>query len=243
MVIRRAAHTLILASVSLATAVSASAASDIDGPAAMACAVLPRPVMRIRLVVEPAVPADVRSEVEAAVTAVWHGEGLTLTWLPEAPAGQAHPTTNVWLRVVARPLDDVRARKAHPLGVVRFVGDIPRQDVVVSYGAVRDWARRERDRRFLVVFPGMTRLASLEFGGFEWLARRALGLAAAHEIGHYVLASKTHDASGLMRRELVPRTVAAVEHRDHHLSFTSRHRLAGRLASAAACQLPPAATP
>lgn len=243
MVIPRAAHSLILACFGLATAVSASAHGHIDSPAETACAALPRPEMRIRLVVEPAVPPNVRSEVEAAVTAVWRGEGLRLTWLPEAVAGQAGPMTNVWLRVVARPLDDVRARTAHPLGVVRFVGDIPRQDVVVSYGAVRDWARRERDRRFLVVFPGMTRLASLEFGGFEWLARRALGLAAAHEIGHYVLASKTHDASGLMRRDLEPRTVAAVEHRDHHLSVTSRHRLAGRLASAAACQLPPAAAP
>lgn len=243
MVTRRAAHTLILVVAGLATAVSASALEDVDSRAAMACAVLPRPEMRIRLVVEPEVPADVRPEVEAAVTAVWRGEGLTLTWLPEAPIGRADPTTNVWLRVVARQLDDLRARKAHPLGVVRFVGDIPRQDVVVSYGAVREWARRERDRRFRLLFPGMTRLDSLEFGGFEWLARRALGLAAAHEIGHYVLASKTHDASGLMQRELLPRTVAAVEHRDHHLSVTSRHRLAGRLASAARCPLAPTATP
>ncbi len=199
--------------------------------------------MRIRLVVEPGVPDDVRPDVEASVATVWRNEGLAIAWLPDTPAGHGDRTTDFWLRIVARPLGRIGQQHTPALGVVRFVGDIPRQDVVVSYGAVREWVRHERDRRFRVLFGGMTRLESLEFGGFDLLARRALGLAAAHEVGHFVLASKTHDTSGLMRRDLVPRTVESSEHRDLHLSDASRRLLAARLARAALCSLPPVITP
>jgi hypothetical protein len=220
--------------VALTSAGAVTRATAGPTPAA-GCAELPRPSMRIRLVIEPGVPSGIQEELEVAVATVWRAEGITISWLPEAPAGQTDPATALWLRITPHSIGDLRTRHEPTLGLVRFVGQAARADVLVSYGAVREWVRRERDRRFRVLFPGMTRLESLEFGGFHQLARRALGYAAAHEIGHFVLGSKTHDATGLMRRDLVPRTVAATEHRDLRLSDTSRLALADRLVQAAAC--------
>lgn len=207
------------------------------------CAELPRPTMRIRLVLEAGVPADLRAEIETRVTEVWRGEGLTLSWLPQAPVGQADPATNLWLRITLAPIGDLRTQDEPTLGVVRFLGRVPRPDVLVSYGAVREWVRRERDRRFRVVFPGMSRQDSLEFGGFEVLARHALAYAAAHEVGHFVLGTKSHDPNGLMRRDLVARTVAEPEHPDLRLSQASRQVLAGRLMLAASCPTSPPVQP
>lgn len=204
-----------------------------DGGAA--CAVLPRPTMHIRLVLEPGVPEDLRAQVETTVATIWRGEGLAIEWLPYELPGQADPRTSLWLTVTTRWIGDPGRGPDTTLGIVRFLGGVPHHNVLVSWTAIRDWARTARDRQFSATFVGVSPDASLEFGGFEGLARRAVALAAAHEVGHFILASKTHDKTGLMRRELMLRTVAAVEHRDHSLSDGSRHRLQDRLAQGATC--------
>jgi hypothetical protein len=200
-----------------------------------ACRSLPRPTMRVRLILEPGVAPNLSDVVERTVATVWRGEGIAVEWLPPHPPGQPDPTTSMWLRMTLAPIGDLRTQHEPTLGVVRVAGGVPRPDVIVSVGAVREWIRRERERRFRTLFMGMSRLWSLEFGGFDELADRAVGYAAAHEVGHFVLASTTHDARGLMRRDLVARTVAQVEHRDLRLSEPSRQRLRQRLALAASC--------
>lgn len=212
---------------------AAPAASAAPGSAAE-CAVLPRPTMRVRLVLERDVPEDLRPLVEATVTTVWRGEGLTVEWLPYSAAGGTDRNTNLWLRVTAKLLGDSAHRGDPTLGTVRFFGAVPHPDVLVSWTAAQEWARRERGRRYFSTFAG-ARHSSLTFGGFEELSRRAVALAAAHEVGHFVLGLKTHDGSGLMRHDLVPRIVAAVEDRDLILSDKSRRRLRQRLAQGAAC--------
>lgn len=221
----------------LPTLVAAALAGPATSPAARPadCLSLPRPTMRVRLVLEPGVDADLRGLVERTVATVWRGEGIAVEWLPPSPVGQADPTTSMWLRLTLAPIGDLRTQHEPTLGVVRVAGGVPRPDVIVSVGAVREWIRRERDRRFRTQFMGMSRLSSLDFGGFDVLADRAVGYAAAHEVGHFVLASTTHDPRGLMRRDLVARTGARVEHCDLRLSNASRERLRQRLELAAAC--------
>lgn len=199
------------------------------------CAVLPRTTMRIRLVLEPGVPEELRAQVEATVATIWRGEGLTIEWLPYGQPGQADPRTSLWLRVTTRLISEPGHGPDTTLGSVRFLGGVPLHHVLVSWTAVREWARDERDRQLWPTFVGVSRDVSLEFGGFEALARRAVALAAAHEVGHFVLASKTHDKTGLMRSGLTPQTVAAVEHPNLGLSTSSRRRLLDRLAQGASC--------
>jgi hypothetical protein len=224
-----------------ATMPATAALAGSDGPGLAAeCAVLPRATMHVRLVLEPDVPQDLRAQVESTVATIWRGEGLTIEWLPYTPPGEADPRTSLWLRVTTRWIEAPGYGPDTTLGAVRFLGGVPHHDVLVSWTAVREWARAERDRQFRSIFVGVSRDASLEFGGFEVLARRAAALAAAHEVGHFILASKTHDKSGLMRRGLMPSTVAAVEHPDLSLSVGSRQRLQDRLAQGATCANSPA---
>lgn len=191
--------------------------------------------MRVRLVLEPAVPAELRPQVESSVATIWRGEGVAVEWLPYSAPGETDRTTNLWLRITARLIGDPANLGDPTLGTVRFFGSVPHPEVLVSWAATQEWARRERRRQLRGTFVGESPHVSLVFGGFEELARRAVALAAAHEMGHFVLALKTHDRSGLMRRGLVPHVVAAVEDRDLNLSAKSRQRLRDRLAQGAAC--------
>lgn len=226
-----AARGLALATALWASSVAPCRASERDA----ACAVLPRQELRVRIVLDPHIPQDLRAEVESTVAAVWRTEGLSFVWLLAAPAGAADPTTSFWLRITAHPIGDLGVQPEPVLGVVRFAGDVPRPEVLVSYAAVREWMLRERARRFRVLFFGMSRLDTLEFGGFEVLARRAVAHAAAHEVGHYVLGSKAHDRSGLMRRDLLARSLTRRGSPDLALSPESRRRLSRRLEQGAAC--------
>lgn len=212
------------------------------GPSSAACAVMPRPTMRVRLVIEPGVPEDLRPQVETIVATIWRGEGLTIAWLPYRADGEADDGTELWLRVTTKDLGD--SRGGDPiLGVVRFLGGVPHRDVLVSWSTARGWAQREQLRVLGPLFGSLSQDSALEFGGFEALARRAVALAAAHEVGHFVLASTTHDTTGLMRRGLQPRAVAEVEHRDLSLSSRSRLRLQQRLAEGNACAAATAVAP
>lgn len=219
----------------IAASTSATAAIP-DGPASTAeCAVLPRATMRVRLVLEPGVPPELRPQVESTVATVWRGEGLTVEWLPYSAPGETDRTTNLWLRITNNWLGASRSKAAATLGAVRFLGNRPHPDVLVSWPASRAWAEREQARPFRSVLATSAHEAALLFGGLDELARLAVGYAAAHEVGHFVLALKSHDRSGLMRRGLVPHVVAAVEDRDLELSSKSRQRLRERLAQGAAC--------
>lgn len=199
------------------------------------CAVLPRPEMHARLVTEAGVPADLGGEVAAVVQRMWRSEGLVLILAPADSGRTALNDGEFRLRLTMRPIAAGAQQPEPALGVVHFTGDLPHPDVTVSFGAVLDWVRRERDRRFRVVFFGTSRQQSLEFGGFDALARRAVAIAAAHEVGHFVLGTKAHDRGGLMRRDLALRAAEGGEPRDLALSALSRARLRDRLQQAATC--------
>lgn len=207
-------------------------------PGAATCSILPRPTMRVRLVLESGVPADLRPPIETTVAAVWRAEGLALDWVEGTSGAEATSDTHFWLRIVDRPLRVPGAGVEPVLGVVRFFGTLPHHDVLVSWTGVLEWARRERDRQFRTLFVGANRAgtAGLSFGGFDELARRALGYAAAHEVGHFVLGLKAHDKSGLMRRDLEPAVVSDVAHRDLALPAARRRLLRARLAEGEACR-------
>lgn len=223
-----------MSSLLLSASMAAAGGAVAPGPDAL-CAVLPRPELHVRLVTEPGVPSGLGGEVAAVVRRLWQIEGLALTL---APADSSPPPLNdgeFRLRITMRPITAGEPQPEPALGVVHFTGDLPHPDVTVSFGAVLDWVRRERDRRFRVLFFGTSRQQSLEFGGFDALARRAVAIAAAHEVGHFVLGTKAHDRGGLMRRDLALRAAEGFEPRDLALSAVSRARLRDRLQQAATC--------
>jgi len=80
------------------------------------------------------------------------------------------------------------------LGFVRFEGDQPGPLARVSIDAVLTWARNYQARRLKTTVKAI----GSRYDHSD-LVPRVLGYTAAHELGHFVLAMKTHASSGIMK--------------------------------------------
>lgn len=136
-------------------------------------------------------PAVERQTMLREADAIWRAHGVAIVGL--APEQMALPTADVRLvvtldRAPKRPAPGVSER----LGVILFDHEnVPATTLTIEVGAVEaiiartGWGRRPFDQ-----LPSAWR---------ETLVGRALGRVLAHEIGHYLLASRGHAADGLMR--------------------------------------------
>jgi hypothetical protein len=165
---------------------------------ASAAGVLPAtpmlPPMIVTVATASDVPASLVTMMLEETDAIWRRAGFTFIWqrvsLDAAPL-DASPRP-VSLRVVVgrnqRPSGDGRM----PLGWIVF-DDVstPEQEVYVSYTS----AERFLATAGSAVGPvhSMPRLQR------ETLMARSMGRVLAHEIGHYLLASKVHTVQGLMK--------------------------------------------
>ena len=142
------------------------------------------------IVVTISAPADVKSSLVDRVTAeadaIWRSAGLTITW-------ERQPT-----RISSRALHVVFGNERgnatssiQPLGWIRFEADRPAQDVYLSYANAVTLLETSRDA--IGLSHAMTILER------DIYLSRAMGRALAHELGHYLLASKAHTADGLMK--------------------------------------------
>jgi hypothetical protein len=142
-------------------------------------------------------PSLVRRLLDEA-NAVWRPSGVTFAWDTES-RGTAAPA--LWIVV-----DDERGTAPGglpPLGWILFDGQgIPGRMIHLSYAnAVA----------LLNESPEMGDRASMPIAQRETYLGRAMGRALAHELGHYLLASKAHTATGLMRGTLTATELFASE--------------------------------
>ena len=126
--------------------------------------------------------------VLAEADAIWRPTGLTLIW-NRAP----RPSAGATLDVV---IGDARGQ-AHrdsteePLGWIEFENGIPLPRLYVSYANAVV---------LLEASPGVVgRTLQMPPVERDTYLGRAMGRALAHELGHYLLASKAHARSGLMQ--------------------------------------------
>lgn len=165
---------------------------------ATAAGVLPAtpmlPPMIVTVAAASDVPASLVSMTLAETEAIWRRAGFTFIWqrvsLDAWPLDT--PPRPASLRVVIGRNQRTAADGTLPLGWIVF-DDVttPEQEVYVSYTS----AVRFLDTAGSAVGPihSMPRLQR------ETLMARAMGRVLAHEIGHYLLASKAHSAHGLMK--------------------------------------------
>ena len=147
-------------------------------------------------------PTLVRRVLEEA-DAVWRAAGLTFVWrrsegeaTPRARTIEAVPCETSTPRVVIGnergPDADARTDNAMALGWIVFdERDTPQSEIYVSYENVATYMA---GARAVVGLIDRKTIAEREL-----LLARAMGRALAHEIGHYLLASKVHTARGLMQ--------------------------------------------
>src|SRR6202011_1913073 len=135
---------------------------------------------------------------------IWNAIGIRFGWRHAAAriapayaqsseAGRYLPST---LRVtVDDGLGDWKEDGIMPLGWIFFDRpDEPDQEIHISYGNARALLAASS-----LVVGDITSMPTLER---EVYLARAMGRALAHELGHYLLASKAHTEHGLMQKRL-----------------------------------------
>jgi hypothetical protein len=142
--------------------------------------------LTVNVSVAPEVSATLVSRVLAETDDIWRSSGLTFAW-QRAPREAAAATLHVVIGHDVRP-----ARNGGlAIGWIVFEDSKPEQEIYLSYSNAR---------QLMVESPGVVGVVDrMPIMEREMLLARALGRALAHEIGHYVLASKAHTLTGLMR--------------------------------------------
>ncbi len=141
--------------------------------------------------VSPALLARITDEADA----IWRGTGISFLWQHgERPTSLARRATPSFgpptLRLVIGSEHGVSREGQVALGWIVFEDNRPEREIYLSYANA-------------IALLGESSGVVGEVSGMPLLLRetllgRAMGRALAHEIGHYLLASKTHSAQGLM---------------------------------------------
>jgi len=157
------------------------------------------PAMIIRVSASPSIsPKTIARTIEEA-TGIWRELGFTFDWrggprevAPYMHSTEAGPYAPSTLRVVISEEEGLKRAKDTPLGWITFDDqNSPEQVIHISYGNALSLLALSRP----VVGP-IDKMPTLER---DIRLSRAMGRALAHELGHYLLASKSHTASGLMQ--------------------------------------------
>ena len=143
----------------------------------------------------PALIARIFKETDA----IWRPGGITFLWrlvtreaVSFARAGETGPYVPNTLRLDIGNASGQRRDGRMPLGWIVF-DDVttPQQEIYVSYTNAQ--AVMAESRGVVGV------IAEMPIVQRETLLARAMGRALAHELGHYLLASKEHTKRGLMK--------------------------------------------
>ena len=189
------------------------------------------PPMRVTVAASPDVPDPVISMMLAEADAIWRRAGCGFVWERgpiDPPPTSARPWSS--LRVVIGDRQRTTADGTLPLGWIVF-DDVstPEQEVYVSYASAR---------RFLDEAAGVVgRTNQMPVLQRQMLMARAMGRVLAHELGHYLLASKAHTARGIMK---ATQTATELFSNDRSL-FTLEPSQAIRVAARLAMLQPPLA--
>jgi hypothetical protein len=144
-----------------------------------------RALLYVLLTVAPDLPDTSRSELIAEATTIWARTGVHLEWIAAAD-GTVAPEPMLRVLVIPRRRPDTSSGDRQVLGEVVSLGR-PGAVAIVSIqraeGLVSAW------RRPAVVPPAY----------HQDQVGLVLGRVVAHEIGHYLLNSRSHARTGLMR--------------------------------------------
>jgi hypothetical protein len=119
-------------------------------------------------------------------TAIWRAAGVTLLW--HLPNRSSRAGTSSMVNVIFDDAPGSVSSQDLPLGWILFdASGVPERSVHLSR------------RNAMQLVDSTDTLRSRPTTYKEMLAERALGRALAHELGHYLMGSKVHSPSGLMK--------------------------------------------
>lgn len=118
---------------------------------------------------------------------IWRAAGFAIVWQRENGVAVRPPALRVWIGGAR----GTQTSESLALGWIMFDDDgTPARDIYVSHANAEALLRSLKDMSATDRMPRAER---------EMLLGRAMGRALAHELGHFLLASKSHTAKGLMR--------------------------------------------
>jgi hypothetical protein len=126
--------------------------------------------------------------------AIWRGSGLTLRWaMDDGDSEVSAAAPGCALRVTIEDGPPAASGTMMPLGWIRFdASNDPTDEIHLSFNNAQ---MLMQDAIGAAVAFRLTRSER------TLLLSRALGRALAHEIGHYLLGSRSHSRTGLMQSE------------------------------------------
>ena len=149
------------------------------------------PAMVVHVAVESHVSPGLVTALLAETDTVWRQTGITFVWQRERVAADARYCTPAVLHV--RIGNDVHPSPENRVSLGWIVFDdagVPEREIYLSH--TNALAFFERSQSVVGTIDAMPRLQR------ETLLARAMGRALAHELGHYLSASKVHSKAGLM---------------------------------------------
>lgn len=221
---------MMLAATGLAAALIAAAsfvpdAADVPVDSGSASA----PPLLVNVVAGPNVSATLVTRLLDEASAIWRPSGLEIVWrrvapevLPYARSREAEPSSLSTLRVEIGD-DPGLARDARtPLGWIVFDSEHePQPRIYLSSANAKALMASARGVVGLIEqMPPVQR---------EVLLARALGRALAHELGHFLLASKVHTPRGLLKAWQTAAELFTPERAGFKIDAAQRQQIAARL--------------
>ncbi len=172
--------------------------------------------LTVNVTVAPGIPSTLVARALAETDAIWRNSGFAFAWR-QAPRDHAAETLHVVIGRDVRPVID----GGIALGWIMFDETSPDREIYVSYANAE---------ALLADSPGvigpLDRTTKFER---EVLLGRALGRALAHEMGHYLLASKVHTVKGLMKARRTASDFFGNDNRGFTLDAAQRSAITARL--------------
>jgi hypothetical protein len=203
------------------TAFAAGAAAPIASDAV--------PAMIVSVSVEPNLSPSLVKAILAEADAIWRPSGVSFVWQRTPPVSVSHALSGDAAPYLPNTLHlTIGERRGPgrngrlPLGWIVFDDmTVPAQELYLSYANARQMMEEARSVVGLIdQMPIMQR---------ETLLSRAMGRALAHELGHYLLASKVHTERGLMKAIMTAVELFSPDSRGFRIEPAQRHTVTARL--------------
>jgi hypothetical protein len=166
------------------------------------------PAISIALALDPRLPPEIGRHAVDEAAAIWRPYGVSVRLHGTAAGHDAAQPANATLTIRIEPDTAGREPGATPLAAVRFhPGGEPEPTILLFYDAVQRAALAHAG-------VGGGREASWPPALRHRVVGRIVGRAVAHEIGHWLLRTRTHSDAGLMRA-VHPTTRLMAAHRGH----------------------------
>ena len=204
----------------IASAVPIAAAPEASVPAV--------PPMIVTVMAASDISPRLVTAVLAEADAIWRQGGVTFNWrraphvTPGAQAAELGPYIPNTLRLTIGDSRGIGRDGRLPLGWIVFDDvTVPEQEIYLSH--VNAQAMMESSRGVVGIIDQMP------VSQRETLMARAMGRALAHELGHYLLATKVHTPRGLMKAVLTAVELFAPDAGPFRIEPAQRRTVAARL--------------